>query len=94
MKRRPITEDMILKNAKNTPELVEIQKQVRMKMATQLAEKRRARRMTQTDVSVITGIKRSNISRLESGCYNPTLDSIVRIADSIGLKVSITFSEK
>lgn len=94
MKRRPVTEDMILKNAKNTPELVEVQKQVRMKMATQLAEKRRARRMTQADVSVITGIKRSNISRLESGGYNPTLDSIVRIADSIGLKVNITFSEK
>ncbi len=94
MKRKPITEDMILKNAKNTPDLVEIQRQVRMKMATQLAEKRKARRMTQTDVSAITGIKRSNISRLETGCYNPTLDSIVRIADSIGLKVNITFSEK
>lgn len=41
-----------------------------------------------------TGIQRPNISRLESGKYNPTLDMIVRVADSIGLEVEITLKEK
>ena len=45
-------------------------------------------------ISDNTGIPRPNISRLESGKYNPTLDMIVRVADSIGLEVEITLKEK
>jgi len=50
--------------------------------------------MTQSDVSTVTGIQRPNISRLESGYYNPTLDMLVRLADSIDCNVKITFVDK
>ena len=55
---------------------------------------RKAKKITQADISDSTGIQRPNISRLESGKYNPTLDMIVRVADSIGLEVEITLKEK
>lgn len=85
---------MILKDAKDSPELLELQRQVRQKVIDQLVAKRKAKKMTQSDISKITGIQRPNISRMESGVYNPTLDTLVRIADSMGLKVHVTFSEK
>ncbi len=94
MRKDIISKDMILKDAKNSPALVELQKEVRENAIRQLVEKRKAKKMTQSDISVITGIQRPNISRLESGNYNPTVDMLVRIADSMGLKVNITFAEK
>lgn len=94
MKRHGVSKEMILKDAKNTPALVELQREVKSKAIAQLVEKRKAKKMTQSDISVITGIQRPNISRLESGSYNPTVDMLVRIADSMGLKVHITFTEK
>ncbi len=94
MKKTVISKDQMLKDAKNEPALVELQKQVREDAISQLVSKRKDKRMTQNDISLVTGIQRPNISRLESGNYNPTLDMLVRIADSMGLKVKITFSEK
>ena len=94
MKKTTITKDMVLRCAKNQPALVELQKQVREDAISQLVAMRKAKKMTQNDISIITGIQRPNISRLESGNYNPTVDMIVRIADSMGLKVKITITDK
>lgn len=94
MRKKSISKEMILKDAKDSPELLELQRQVRQKVIDQLVAKRKAKKMTQSDISKITGIQRPNISRMESGVYNPTLDTLVRIADSMGLKVHVTFSEK
>lgn len=92
--KKTISKDLILKDAKNEPALVALQKGVREDAIAQLVAKRKDKKMTQNDISVITGIQRPNISRLESGNYNPTLDMLVRVADSMGLKVKISFTEK
>lgn len=94
MKKTTISKDMILKDAKNEPALVAIQTKVREDAISKLVLKRKEKRMTQNDISIITGIQRPNISRLESGNYNPTLDMLVRVADSMGLEVEISFTEK
>lgn len=94
MKKATITKDMILKDAKNEPALVELQTKVRGEVISQLVTKRKEKNMTQNDVSIITGIQRPNISRLEGGSYNPTIDMLVRIADSIGCDVKITLVDK
>lgn len=81
--------------AKNNKKLVEgVQLETRKQLIEQLIRYRKAKRITQADISESTGIQRPNISRLESGKYNPTLDMIVRVADSIGLEVEITLKEK
>ena len=94
MKKSVVTKKMVLKDAKNAPALVELQKAVKDNVIEQFITKRKERGMTQSDVSTVTGIQRPNISRLESGYYNPTLDMLVRLADSIDCNVKITFVDK
>ena len=94
MKKSVFTKKMVLKDAKNAPALVELQKAVKDNVIEQFIAKRKERGMTQSDVSTVTGIQRPNISRLESGYYNPTLDMLVRLADSIDCNVKITFVDK
>lgn len=94
MKKSVVTKKMVLKDAKNAPVLVELQKAVKDNVIEQFIAKRKERGMTQSDVSTVTGIQRPNISRLESGYYNPTLDMLVRLADSIDCNVKITFVDK
>ena len=76
MKKSVVTKKMVLKDAKNAPALVELQKAVKDNVIEQFIAKRKERGMTQSDVSTVTGIQRPNISRLESGYYNPTLDML------------------
>ena len=94
MKKSVVTKKMVLKDAKNAPALVELQKAVKDNVIEQFIAKRKERGMTQSDVATVTGIQRPNISRLESGYYNPTLDMLVRLADSIDCNVKITFVDK
>lgn len=94
MKKSVVTKKMVLKDAKNAPALVELQKAVKDNVIEKFIAKRKERGMTQSDVSTVTGIQRPNISRLESGYYNPTLDMLVRLADSIDCNVKITFVDK
>ena len=94
MKKSVVTKKMVLKDAKNAPALVELQKAVKDNVIEQFIAKRKERGRTQSDVSTVTGIQRPNISRLESGYYNPTLDMLVRLADSIDCNVKITFVDK
>ena len=46
--------------------------------------------LTQQELADLSGTQKSNISRLESGTYNPTLDFLSKVASSMGRKVSIT----
>ncbi|MFF8656843.1 helix-turn-helix domain-containing protein [Streptomyces huasconensis] len=41
--------------------------------------------LTQEQVALTTGIDRPSIVRIESGQQAPTLDSLIRIADAIGV---------
>ena len=95
-KRTPMTQAEVKETtAKNNKKQVEnVQIETRKQLIEQLIRYRKAKKITQADISESTGIQRPNISRLESGKYNPTLDMIVRVADSIGLEVEITLKEK
>jgi len=52
---------------------------------------RKEKNLTQKDLAELIGTKQSNISRLESGNYNPTIEFLNKIAVAVGkeLKVSI-----
>ena len=78
----------------NKKQVANVQMETRRQLIEQLISYRKSKKITQADISESTGIQRPNISRLESGKYNPTLDMIVRVADSIGLEVEITLKEK
>lgn len=62
----------------------------RLQAATQLKSARKSLDITQEVLAERVGTKKSNISRFESGRYNPSLDFLVKIADSLGKQIQIT----
>lgn len=61
----------------------------RQEVAKQLREARRSQGMTQEALAELVGTKKSNISRLESGRYNPSLDFLVKIAGGLGKQIQV-----
>lgn len=59
----------------------------RKRIGERIAEIRAIKRMTQQEVADIAELKRSNISRIESGMYNVTLDTLAKIASALGKKI-------
>ena len=74
----------------------EVQNELKMneaeyKIIEEIIMARKEKNLTQKDLAELIGTKQSNISRLESGNYNPTIDFLNKIAVAVGkeLKVSI-----
>ncbi len=55
-----------------------------------MKDARQEQQLTQQSLAERAGTKKSNISRMESGRYNPTLDFLVKVAESMNKSVSIT----
>ena len=51
---------------------------------------RKEKNLTQKELAELVGTKQSNIARLESGTYNPTLQFLQKIASALGKKVSVS----
>lgn len=65
--------------------------QPRYEAVAQIIKARKEQNMTQAELAKRVGTQKSNISRLESGNYNPSLDFLSKVAESLGksLKVQI-----
>lgn len=61
----------------------------RYEVISQIIEARKEKNMTQSDLAKLMGTQKSNISRLESGNYNPSLDFLIRIAGCLGKELQI-----
>ena len=61
----------------------------RYELVEQLKAARKAQDITQEDLAARIGTKKSNISRFESGRYNPSLDFIIKVAGSLGKQIQI-----
>ena len=61
----------------------------RYEVISQIIEERNAQRLTQEELAFRVGTQKSNISRFESGSYNPSLDFLVKVAKSLGKEVHI-----
>jgi transcriptional regulator with XRE-family HTH domain len=79
--------------AKKDEKLKSLQSELRTETMNQFVAIRKELGKTQNDISEATGILRPNISRMESGNYNPTLDMIARMAYSVGKKIVITYED-
>ena len=55
----------------------------------QIIRARKEQNITQAERAKRVGTQKSNISRLESGNYNPSLDFLAKIAESLGKKISV-----
>ena len=63
-------------------------------MVSTIINKRKASKLTQQDLSVITGINRSMLSRLEKMDYIPTIPQLQAIADVLKFDVVDLFEEE
>ena len=58
-----------------------------------LVEERKRQKMTQQEVSDITGIRTSNIARFEGGTRIPTLLMLEKYANALGKHIEIKISD-
>ena len=65
------------------------QKTTRREVIQQYVDCRKSKQMTQEELAKRAGISRPNVSRFESGNYNPSLEMLVRLAAALDMKVSI-----
>ena len=56
-----------------------------------LIDVRKSAGLTQKELSEITGIAQSDISKLENGNGNPSLKTLQRLASGMGMKMKIEF---
>ena len=49
--------------------------------------------LTQSELRKRAGISQPNITRFESGNYNPSLEFLVKIAGAMGKKVKVTLED-
>lgn len=49
--------------------------------------------LTQSELGKRAGISQPNITRFESGNYNPSLEFLVKIAGAMGKKVTVTLED-
>ncbi len=62
---------------------------IRENVVSQLRTLRKEQGMTQEHLAELVGTKKSNISRLESGRYNPSLDFLIKVADGLGKQITV-----
>ena len=63
-------------------------------LVLELYKNRKLLGLTQIDLSKRTGMPQATISRVESLNGEPTLDTLVKIADALGMNLSIVLSPK
>ena len=63
--------------------------EIRETVVSQLRTLRKEQGMTQEHLAELVGTKKSNISRLESGRYNPSLDFLIKVADGLGKQITV-----
>ena len=70
------------------------QKNVRQSYIEQYVNSRKMQGITQAELAKRAGVPRSNITRFESGNYNPSLEMMVRIAEALGMTLQVQLTAK
>ena len=65
----------------------------RYAIVEQLKKARKEQQVTQEVLAERVGTQKSNISRFESGKYNPSLDFLIKVADCLGKEIRIQVIE-
>ena len=71
-----------------------MQNNVRRTLVREYIYLRKLKGLTQAEVAERAGISRTNVSRFESGEYNPTLEMMVKLATAMDLDISVTLKPR
>ena len=61
----------------------------RLRIGTELSERRKQMGKTQADIADATGVQRNHISRIEQGHYSVGFDTLQTIADALDADIRI-----
>lgn len=86
--------DYVYKNNKEEIVVETRGKTISDKVMDELIALRKANHMTQQDIADATGMKRSNIARIEGKRYAPTLDVMARYAECLGVELEMHVVKK
>ncbi|MDR2542420.1 MAG: helix-turn-helix transcriptional regulator [Treponema sp.] len=78
---------IILKNDEVRNELKK--NEAEYKIIEEIIMARKEKNLTQKDLAGLIGTRQSNISRLESGNYNPSLDFLQKIASAMDKRLDV-----
>ena len=56
-----------------------------------MIDARKSQNMTQKDLAEATGITQADISRIENGTRNPSLEMVKRLAAGMGMRLKLEF---
>lgn len=59
----------------------------------QIIRARKEQNITQAELAKRVGTQKSNISRLESGNYNPSLDFLAKVAEALGKNLRVRLAK-
>ena len=65
--------------------------QPEMEIIKTLVAARKEQNMTQSDLAKVTGINQADISKLENGNRNPSLNMLKKLAEGLGMQLKIEF---
>lgn len=71
-----------------------VQRDVRRTLIEQYINCRKDKGITQMELSKRTGFSQPNITRFESGNYNPSLEMLVKMAEALDMNLEIGLTEK
>ncbi|MEA4848733.1 MAG: helix-turn-helix transcriptional regulator [Clostridiaceae bacterium] len=63
-----------------------------MDIGINIKEARRAKKMTQVELAALADISRSYLADVEAGRYNPSLETLSKLAQALDIEVSALFS--
>ena len=78
---------IILKNKEVQKELKK--NDAEYKIIEEIIMARKEKNLTQKDLAELVGTKQSNISRFESGNYNPSLEFLNKIVQAVGKELEV-----
>lgn len=78
------------------PEFAEayVEMEPEMNVIRALIDARISQNMSQKELSERTGIAQTEISKLENGTRNPSIKLLQRLADGMGMVLTVTFTPK
>ena len=83
-------DDMLEKQMKDEEFKKEYERlQLRYEVISQLIDARKEQNLSQAELAKRVGTQKSNISRLESGNYNPSLDFLIKVVHCLGKDLEI-----
>lgn len=74
-------------------DITDLQQKTQKEVLMMYKSIRKSKKLTQVDLSKITGIPQPNITRFESDKSNPTLEMLVKMAAALGKKVTIKLED-